>query len=184
MQTLLQNVHKLLQKINRCRFVDFQLYFKDSLWLEWLTNLNVKCDKRSVKIWTINLWKCFFKNILSYINGWLSKICLVQTFGVSYIIIFASFCMLSIIGIWLNELEFRLLSLWNQFSSLCLLMMWKAENCLIFSFFGRKRPLLKNIGKTCAWHVVYYHSLSTVFVRKYQIFIPLYLLEQFCHPLP
>ena len=36
--------------------------------------MGVKGVKRSLKIWTTNLFKSIFKNILLYMNGWLSKI--------------------------------------------------------------------------------------------------------------
>ena len=65
----------------RCqRFVDFQTYFKDSLWLEWFTNLGAKGAKRSVNMWTTNLFKSFSKNISLYMNGRLSKIRSVHTY--------------------------------------------------------------------------------------------------------
>ena len=40
------------------------------------------------------------------------------------------------------------------------LMMWKAENCLIFSIFGRKRALWKKLGKARVCHIVCYHLIS------------------------
>ena len=39
-------------------------------------------------------------------------------------------------------------------------MVWKAENYLIFSIFGRKMALSEKFGKIRVCHVAYYHSLS------------------------
>ena len=52
---------------------DFQTYFKGSLYLELLTNLGAKGAKRTVKMKTTNICKSFFKNILLYTNGRMSK---------------------------------------------------------------------------------------------------------------
>ena len=49
--------------------VHFQTYFKNSLHLEWLINLNVKGTKRSIKMWFTKFYKSFFKNILLYMVG-------------------------------------------------------------------------------------------------------------------
>ena len=38
-----------------------------------MTNLGAKVAKRTIKMWTISLYKSFFKNILLYINGRTSK---------------------------------------------------------------------------------------------------------------
>ena len=56
------------------RFYRFQTFFKDSPGLENLTNLDAKGAKRSAKMWATNFYKSFFKNILLYMNGRLSKI--------------------------------------------------------------------------------------------------------------
>ena len=56
------------------RFYRFQTFFKDSLWLQTLTNLDAKGAKRSVKTWTTNFYKSFPKNIWLYISSRLSKI--------------------------------------------------------------------------------------------------------------
>ena len=59
--------------------------FKDSLCREKLTNLDAKCSKRSVKMWTTNSYMSFFKNILLYMNGGrLSKIRSVHTYVTVY----------------------------------------------------------------------------------------------------
>ena len=60
--------------LQRQLIVDFQTYFKDSLCLEQLTNFDVKCVKRSVKMWTTHFYKSFSKNILLYMSSRLSKI--------------------------------------------------------------------------------------------------------------
>ena len=52
------------------------------LCLEILTNLDVKGVKRSVKMWGTNFYKSFFKNILLFMNGRLSKIRSVHTYDV------------------------------------------------------------------------------------------------------
>ena len=46
------------------RFVDFQTYFKDSLCLEKLINLDAKGIKRSVKMWPNK----FYKNIFRWVD--------------------------------------------------------------------------------------------------------------------
>ena len=63
-------------------FVDVQAFFKESLCLEKLTNLDAKGTKRSVKMLAINLYIRFFKNILFCTNCGLSKIRLVHTYVV------------------------------------------------------------------------------------------------------
>ena len=64
--------------------VDFEFFrkFIVSLRLEYLTNLDVKGAKRSVKMQTTKFYKSFFKNILLHMNGRLSKIRSVHTYGV------------------------------------------------------------------------------------------------------
>ena len=52
---------------------EFFQMFKDSLWLEKLTNSDVIGAKRSVKILTKNFFKSFVKNTLLCKNGLLSK---------------------------------------------------------------------------------------------------------------
>ena len=44
--------------------VDFEFFrkFKVSLCLKWMTNLNTKGAKRSVKMWAITIFKSFFQN--------------------------------------------------------------------------------------------------------------------------
>ena len=64
------------------RFDRFQTFFKDSLCLQKLTVLDAKGAKRSVKMWATNFLKISFKNILLYMNGRLSKIGSVHTYGV------------------------------------------------------------------------------------------------------
>ena len=47
------------------RFDRFQTFFKDSLCVQLLTNLDAKCFKRSVKMWATNCYKSFFqKNVV------------------------------------------------------------------------------------------------------------------------
>ena len=58
---------------------EFLRMFKDLPCLEKLTNLDTKGAKRSVKMWTKNSYKIFFKNIL-YMNVRLSKIPSVRTY--------------------------------------------------------------------------------------------------------
>ena len=63
------------QSTNRCHHREVSLIleyfrmFKDSL-----------CRKWSVKMWTTNLYKIFFKNVLLNMNGRFSKICSVHTY--------------------------------------------------------------------------------------------------------
>ena len=51
-------------------FYHFPTFFKDSLCLEWLTNL----DANGAKIWTTDFYMGFFKNILLYKNDEVSKV--------------------------------------------------------------------------------------------------------------
>ena len=71
-EKFLKTVKSLFLRENE---VDFEFFwkFKISMWLEWLTNLNVKGAKRSVKMWAINFYMSFFKNTLLCINGRRSK---------------------------------------------------------------------------------------------------------------
>ena len=66
--------------LRRQLIVDFQTYFKDSLCLEWSTNLGAKGAKRSVNMWNTNFDTNFFKNMLLKMNGWLSKIRSLRTY--------------------------------------------------------------------------------------------------------
>ena len=68
---------------------EFFRMFKVSLRLEWLTDLDAKGAKRSVKMWATNFYKSLFKNILLYMNCRLSKIRSVHTYEVRYIHVFA-----------------------------------------------------------------------------------------------
>ena len=52
--------------LGRQLIVEYQTYFKDSLCLQKLTNLDAKDAKRSVKMWTTNFYKSFPKNMLLY----------------------------------------------------------------------------------------------------------------------
>ena len=52
---------------------EFFWMFKDSLCREWLTNLDAKGAKRSVKMWIKNFYISFFLKLL-YMNSGLSKI--------------------------------------------------------------------------------------------------------------
>ena len=66
--------------LRKQRFHSLQTFFKDTLCLQKLTNLDAKGAKRSVK-----MCKSFFKNILVYMNGPLSKIRSVYTYGVMFL---------------------------------------------------------------------------------------------------
>ena len=72
------------------RFYSFQTFFKYSLWLQKITNLNAKGAKRSMKMWAINFYKRFFKNILLLMNGLRSKIRSAHTYWL--IPFFTTFC--------------------------------------------------------------------------------------------
>ena len=50
--------------------------------LQWLTNFDAKGAKRSLKMWTKNFYESFFKNILLYMNGRLSKIRSVHRYAI------------------------------------------------------------------------------------------------------
>ena len=54
--------------LRKQRFYRFHTFFKKTLCLEYLTNLDAKGTKRSVKVWATNFYKSFFKNILLYMN--------------------------------------------------------------------------------------------------------------------
>ena len=47
--------------LRKQRIVDFQIYFKDSLCPEQLTNLSAKGAKRSVQMWTTSFYESFFQ---------------------------------------------------------------------------------------------------------------------------
>ena len=70
--------------LKKQRFYRFQRFFKESLWLQKLTNLDAKGAKRSVKMWSTNLYQSFFKKILLLMNGRRSKLRSVHAYGVSY----------------------------------------------------------------------------------------------------
>ena len=76
--------------LQKQRFYRFQTFFKDSMCLQKLTNLDAKDAKISVKMWATNFYRSFFKNVLLYMNGRLSKISSVHTYGVRQIHVFAS----------------------------------------------------------------------------------------------
>ena len=78
--------------LQKRRFADFQIFFKDSLCLEWLTNLDAKGAKRSVKMWTTNFHKSYNKNILLYTNVGLSKIRSVHTYVMTRTVYFDWIC--------------------------------------------------------------------------------------------
>ena len=67
-------------------FTVFKLCFQK------LANLDTKCAKRSVKMWAINFYKSFSKKILLLMNGRWSKIRSLNSYGVSLIPFFATFC--------------------------------------------------------------------------------------------
>ena len=60
--------------LRKRRNVDFHSVFKDSLWLESLTNLDVKGAKRMLLNWLQVSARFFFKNVIFYVNARLSKI--------------------------------------------------------------------------------------------------------------
>ena len=64
-------------------FEHFPTFFKDSLCLKQLTNLDAKCAKRSVKMWGTNFYKIFSPISFLYLNGGLSKIRSVHTYTAS-----------------------------------------------------------------------------------------------------
>ena len=66
--------------------------FGDSPCPEWLTNLDAKGAKRSVKMWTENFYKTFSKNILLYLSSRLSKIRLVHTYVMARTVYFGWIC--------------------------------------------------------------------------------------------
>ena len=74
----MKTVKSLFSKENAVDF-DFFRKFKISLCLEYSTNLDAKGAKRSAKVWATNFYQIFFKNILLYMNGRLSKIRSVHT---------------------------------------------------------------------------------------------------------
>ena len=69
--------------LQKQRFYSFQTFFKNSLCLQKLNNLDSKGAKRSVKIWATNFYKSFFKNVVFHMNVRRSKIRSVHTYGVS-----------------------------------------------------------------------------------------------------
>ena len=73
---------------------EFFRMFKDSLWREWLTNFDAKGAKRSVKMWTTNLYKIFFQKycVLVYMNARLSKICSVHKYVILRTVYFGRIC--------------------------------------------------------------------------------------------
>ena len=66
-------------------------YFKDSLCLEWSTNLGVKGAKRSVKMWTTNFYESFSKNIFLYMSSRLSKVVCYAPDGLFWLNLYFSF---------------------------------------------------------------------------------------------
>ena len=99
--------------------VDFEILwkFKISMWLEWLTNLNVKGAKRSVKMRGTNFYRSFFKNMMFFMNGRRKKNRSVHTYGVSWIPFIATFCryLTSLCYFW-HLLNFQKHSISTQFS--------------------------------------------------------------------
>ena len=73
-------------------FYRFQAFFKDSLCLQKLTNLDAKGAKRSVKMWTANFYQNFFKNTLLYMNGRPSKLRSVHTYVMPRTVYFDWIC--------------------------------------------------------------------------------------------
>ena len=74
---LLEEIKIFLRKQWFCRF---QTFFKDSLCLQKLADLDAKDAKRSVKIWATKFYRIFFKNILLQMNGRLSIFRSVHTY--------------------------------------------------------------------------------------------------------
>ena len=66
--------------------------FKDSLCRKYLTNLDAKGAKRSIKMWSTNFYKISFKNILPYMNSRLSKIRSVHTYVMPRTVYFGLIC--------------------------------------------------------------------------------------------
>ena len=79
---LWEEFEKDLIFVRKQRFYRFQTFYKDSLCLQKLTNLDARGAKRSVKIWATNFYKSIFKNILLHKNSGLSKIRSVHTYWV------------------------------------------------------------------------------------------------------
>ena len=57
-----------------------------------MTNYSVKGAKRSVKMWTTNFYKSFYKSILLYMSSWLSKIRSVHTYDMLRTVYFGWIC--------------------------------------------------------------------------------------------
>ena len=72
--------------------MNFQAYFKDSLCLKYLTNFDAKGAKRSVKKWTSNFYKSFFKRKFLYKNSRLSKIRLVHKYVMIWTVYYDWIC--------------------------------------------------------------------------------------------
>ena len=78
--------------LRRQLIVEFKTYFKGSLCLEKLINFGVKCAKRSVKMWTLDFYWSFFKNILLYRSSRLSKIRSVHTYAMPWTVFIGRIC--------------------------------------------------------------------------------------------
>ena len=102
---------------------EFFRMFKDSLYREELTNLTVKGAKRCVKMWTTNFYKIFFKNILLYMIGRLSKIRSLHTYAMHRMFYFESYCRwrprvklrvyINAEIIWKKNMDVKFLQLWK-----------------------------------------------------------------------
>ena len=73
---------------------EFFRMFKDSLCREKLTNLGVKGAKRSVKMWTTNIYNSFSKNSLWYMSSRLPKTRSVHTYVMPRTVYFGGICIL------------------------------------------------------------------------------------------
>ena len=84
----------LVESVLMSSIFKFFWMFKDSLHREWLTNFDAKGAKRSVKMWTTNLYKIFFQKycVLVYMNARLSKICSVHKYVILRTVYFGRIC--------------------------------------------------------------------------------------------
>ena len=92
-------------------FTVYKTFFKDSLCLQKLADLDAKGAKNSVKIWATNFNNSLFKNISlymsrrctsTYMNVRLSKIQSVHTYVIPRTVYFGWICILHKLWIWLS----------------------------------------------------------------------------------
>ena len=139
-----------------------------------MTNLDAKDAKRSV------FYKGFFKNILSYMNGRLSKIRSVHTYGVRYIHVFASQCnvwrfqkfdssiFFSLFHIWYQSLGFPLQ---DRFAKIKLLfaqisLKWNVNKGFVCGIWKARRILFKRAKYSHKMHkkARFFSSVDASFV--------------------